>query len=91
LGGNVNYSFDTPNKAFGNNLFYFNGRYVIYGGDVNQDGTVDQNDIDNIYNAANTFTSGYMPADANGDGIVDAMDMIMTDNNASNFAVAIRP
>jgi len=47
--------------------------------------------LDVIYNASSTFTSGYLPEDANGDGIVDAMDLIMTDNNASNFVGAILP
>jgi hypothetical protein len=88
----INYFFDGPDKAFNDNLLLqADGKYVIYGGDVNQDGVVDQNDIDNIHNAANTFTTGYMPADANGDGIVDALDMIITDNNAARFIVKITP
>ena len=88
----INYFFDGPDKAFNNNLLLqADGKYVIYGGDVNQDGVVDQNDIDNIHNAANTFTTGYMSADANGDGIVDALDMIITDNNAARFIVKITP
>jgi hypothetical protein len=88
----INYFFDSPDKAFNNNLLLqADGKYVIYGGDVNQDGVVDQNDIDNIHNAANTFTTGYLSADANGDGIMDALDMIMTDNNAAGFIVKITP
>ena len=85
-------NFNSPTKVFGGSLLMMaDGKYVIYGSDVNQDGVVDQNDIDNIHNAANTFTTGYMPADANGDGIVDALDMVMTDNNAARFIVKITP
>jgi hypothetical protein len=32
-----------------------------------------------------------LPADANGDGIVDALDMVITDNNAARFIVKITP
>ncbi len=90
--GVIGYSFNSPAKAYGGNLLQMpTGQYVIYGGDVNQDGTVDQTDIDAIYNSSSTFTSGYVPEDANGDGIVDALDMIMTDNNAARFTVKITP
>jgi hypothetical protein len=84
--------FNDPVQIYGGNILQkYPGEYVLYGGDVNQDGTVNQIDIDNIYNAANTFTSGYLPEDSNGDGVVDAMDLIMTDNNAARFIITLHP
>jgi len=90
-GGNVNYSFDMPGKVYGNNLVYFNGRYVIYGGDVNLDGLIDSGDMIDVDNDVADFSSGYLPTDVNGDGLVDSTDMILVDNNASNFIGAILP
>jgi len=94
-GSTINYNFTTSaSQAYGlnqKNLLGNGTRWGFYSGDVNQDGIVNQNDINDIYNSANIFTSGYLPADANGDGIVDTMDMIITDNNSARFTVKITP
>ncbi len=86
------YSFDLPSKAFGSNLRQMpDGYYVIYAGDVNEDGIVNASDLTSVNSAASTFVSGYLPTDVNGDGLIDAGDMILTDNNASKFIVTQHP
>jgi hypothetical protein len=37
------------------------------------------------------FSTGYVPNDLNGDGVVDALDLIMVENNALNFISVILP
>ncbi|MHC1776257.1 MAG: hypothetical protein AB9834_12700 [Lentimicrobium sp.] len=90
--GSVSYAFDAPSKAFGGNLLQMiTGEYVIFGGDVNQDGIVDTADMTPVDNDAAGFVSGYNANDANGDGIVDTADMTIVDNNAAGFAGSITP
>ena len=82
----TDYSFDLPDKAFGNNLKpLYDGNYAIFGGDVNQDGTVDIGDLTPVDNAQLNFTRGYVVTDINGDGTVDIADFSIIDNNMVNF------
>jgi len=78
-------------SAYGNNLVLKNGKYCIYTGDVNQDGTVDAFDLSVIDNEAFTFQSGYIQTDLNGDGFADASDASLGDNNAFNFVSRVTP
>jgi PKD repeat protein len=71
--------------AYGSNLKNVNDTYCVYGGDCNQDGNVDQGDMNLIENLVSNFASGYLPEDVNGDGMVDVGDIIMLDNDASIF------
>jgi hypothetical protein len=88
----INYNFtDAANKAYGNNLLFSSGKYLIYSGDVNQDGAVDGLDMIPVDNQAANFGTGYIPEDINGDGSIDALDMIVLDNNAAAFVAAILP
>jgi hypothetical protein len=90
--GNVSYDFsDMATKAYGNNLNYKQGKYLIYTGDVNQDDTIDVNDILDIENAASIFLTGYYSTDVNGDGLIDSADEIITDNNASQSIELVKP
>ncbi|MDY0344424.1 MAG: GEVED domain-containing protein, partial [Lentimicrobium sp.] len=74
--GTINYSFDAPSRAYGDNLLLMiDGRYVIYSGDVNQDGTIDISDMSPVDNDASNFVAGYVTTDVNGDGVVDIGDM----------------
>ena len=66
-------------------------RWAIYGGDVNQDGTVDATDVSTIDNDAANFVSGYVVTDLTGDDFVDATDFAIADNNAANFVIAVTP
>jgi hypothetical protein len=88
----INYNFsDAANKAFGNNLKEFSGKYLIFTGDVNQDGIVDSGDMIPMDNDAATFVIGYVLTDINGDGLVDSGDMIAVDNNATSFVTKASP
>jgi len=82
---------NSASKAYGDNLILKSGKYCIYSGDVNQDGTVDLSDLSLIDNDANNFVSGYVSTDVNGDDIVDLTDAAMTDNNALNFISKATP
>lgn len=87
-----NYDFtDSAGKAYGNNLMLKNGKYCIYSGDVNQEGSVDLTDLLQIYNEASNFISGYQVSDINGDRITDLTDLIITYNNSANFISRLRP
>jgi hypothetical protein len=91
-GNTISYSFNAPGKAFGGNLVYKpGGNYVIYAGDVNQDGLVDSTDMIAVDNDASEFAAGYLATDVNGDGLVDSTDMIQVDNNSGNFVSTILP
>ncbi|HCT71147.1 MAG TPA: hypothetical protein DF409_09075 [Bacteroidales bacterium] len=88
----VAFNLDHPSKAFGGNLLMMiDGRYVIYGGDVNQDGAVDTADMTPVDNDASGFATGYLATDVNGDGTVDTGDMTIIDNNAAAFVSSITP
>lgn len=90
--GTVSYNFTSAaTQAYGNNLKLISGKYVIYGGDVNQDGVVDTADMSPIDNDSYNFLSGYLSTDINGDGIVDTGDMTVADNNAALFIGKIVP
>ena len=91
-GGTISYDFSTTaDAALDGNLKQQGSVFMLFGGDANQDGTVDALDMDLVKTQASGFGSGYIPEDINGDGIVDAQDLIVTDNNAANFVVARRP
>lgn len=88
----VSYSFDNANKAYGGNLMQTaDGGWVIYSGDVNQDGIVDSGDMIDVDNDATAFMTGYTATDVNGDGLVDSGDMIILDNNAAAFVSKVTP
>lgn len=92
-GNSITYDFtDQPNKAYGSNLKYSEeGKYLLYAGDVNQDGLVDSGDMISLDNDGSSFVSGYVSSDLNGDGLVDSSDLIITDNNGSMFAASVTP
>lgn len=90
--GTTNYTFNNPTKAYGGNLLLMiDGFYVVYGGDVNQDGAVDTSDMTPVDNQSANFITGYVPTDCNGDGTVDTGDMSIVDNNSASFVSAITP
>ncbi|MGV1050481.1 MAG: BACON domain-containing protein, partial [Solirubrobacterales bacterium] len=83
-GSTISYAFDNSTKAYGNNmLLMIDGRWVIYCGDVNQDGLVDAGDMAPVDNLSAQAAAGYVVEDANGDGLVDAGDMAILDNNSA--------
>lgn len=91
-GSTVDYNFTTSaSQAFGSNLKLISGKYVIYGGDVNQDGVVDAGDMIPVDNDAANFVSGYFSTDTNGDGSVDSADQTILQNNGALFIAKITP
>jgi hypothetical protein len=91
-GSTVGYNFtDAASRAFGNNLKLMSGKYVIYSGDVNQDGVVDSADMTPVDNDAAVYSSGYLATDVNGDGIIDTADMTLLDNNSASYIGVIAP
>jgi uncharacterized protein (TIGR02145 family) len=92
FGNTIYYDFtDDADKAYGSNLKEIAGNWVIYGGDVNQDGIVDSDDIVRTDNMASIFKEGYIVEDVNGDALVDAGDMLIVDNNSNTFVGAMFP
>lgn len=76
----VNYDFTTgSNKAYGNNMKQVGSVWVLWGGDVNQDGFVAPTD----YTAyvPQFGKDGYISADLNGDGYADGYDLPILYNN----------
>jgi len=91
-GAIVNQSFALPANVYGGNLLYFiDGVYAIYGGDVNQDGVLDTSDMSDVDNDAANYVGGYVSTDADGSGGVDTGDMTIVDNNSSNYVGSILP
>jgi hypothetical protein len=94
-GNFLSYDFTTTaSQAFGSNMIQVDAspvRFAIFGGDVNQDGTVDATDVSTIDNDASNFISGYVVTDLTGDDFVDGTDFSIADNNAANFVSVVRP
>lgn len=88
----ISYNFSiSSGQAFGNNLKLVSGKYVMFGGDVNQDGIVDSGDLVAVDNEASNFAVGYLANDVNGDGTVNSEDALLINANASVFVVKIVP
>jgi photosystem II stability/assembly factor-like uncharacterized protein len=91
-GTSPSYNFSTAaDKAFGNNMKLVSGKYVIYAGDVNQDGLIDSGDMITVDNLYSTSASGYLPEDINGDGIINQADLSIIGNNSEIFVISIKP
>ncbi|MBK7029744.1 MAG: hypothetical protein IPH45_11235 [Bacteroidales bacterium] len=88
----VIYNFSSlASQAYGNNMKNIGGNWVVFGGDINQDGIVDGSDMAVIDNGSTLLLMGYNPEDANGDGIVDGSDMAMVDNNSTAVVTVNKP
>lgn len=91
-GASISYNFSTTaDQAYGSNQKLVSGKYVIYAGDVNQDGILDSSDMTPLDNDATSFLGGYITTDVNGDGLIDSSDMTPVDNNATMFVGKIVP
>jgi hypothetical protein len=91
-GATISYNFgSSPGQAFGDNLKLISGKYVIHGGDVNQDGVIDAADMVAVDNDAANFLSGYLASDVNGDGFINEADYVIVNTNASFFIGKITP
>ncbi len=91
-GNTISYDFSTAaSQAYGNNQMGIGGNYVIYSGDVNQDGLIDTADMTPVDNDSANYASGYLDTDVNGDGVIDTADMTIVDNNAAQYIGAATP
>lgn len=91
-GGAASYDFtSSPSQAFGGNMTA-GPPSAFFGGDVNQDSTIDLSDIVLIFNDAGLFVSGpRIRTDVNSDQFVDLSDLVLAFNNSSNFVSVISP
>lgn len=88
-----NFNLDSS-QTYGNNVKQVDSNpliYAIYSGDVNHDGTIDLNDVLQIFNDANSFSTGYIVTDLTGDNIVDLNDVLIAFNNSVNFVSIMKP
>jgi len=91
-GTSISYSYSAPLAIYGGNLKVSSDNYyMIFGGDVNQDGIVDTGDMNWVDNGSASILRGYNAADATGDGIVDTSDMNLVDNNSAAIVRVRRP
>ena len=91
-GSVINQSFSSRANVFGGNLKASgDGRFLIYGADVNQDGIVDTGDMNDVDNGSAAILFGYNANDVNGDGLVDTSDMNLVDNNSAAIVMARIP
>ncbi|MGC8858816.1 MAG: BNR-repeat neuraminidase N-terminal domain-containing protein [Ignavibacteria bacterium] len=72
----VNYDFTTDSaKAYGYNMKKVGSSWVFFGGDANQDGSIDAQDA--LLLISQFGTQGYVSCDFNGDGDVNAADILI--------------
>lgn len=92
---NITYNFtNSMTKAYGDNMKRVDltpVTYAVYGGDSDQDGSVDASDLSIIDNDASNFTLGYVNSDLTGDNVTDASDAAIADNNAAEFVTSVTP
>lgn len=87
-----NYDFTTSSsKAFGDNMILFSGKYCIYEGDANQDGSVTLTDLLQVYNSSANYNKGYVSEDLNGSNNVDLTDIVLAFNNVLSFVTKETP
>jgi len=82
-GSLLTYDFtSSSDKAYGNNLKLINGKWCIFGGDVNQDGFVETADLNSVFNDNVNGATGYISTDLNGDNYTEIGDLnIVFTNN----------
>jgi hypothetical protein len=87
------YNFSTgATQAYGDNLVNVGtGVYAIFGGDINQDGSVDFNDYPGLDVASTAGILGYDANDLNGDAAVDFNDYPLLDMNSSLGVISLNP
>jgi len=91
-GATTSYNFTTSNtQAYGSNQKLKGSKYCIYSADVNQDGAIDAVDNSLVSNGAFVLLQGYSSSDLNGDKIVDASDLNISDANTFHYVSAITP
>lgn len=93
-GSSLIFNFVSPvNQAYNNNQFMVDPApyFGMFGGDIEQNGFVDLNDVTLVYNDATSFVTGYVVTDVTGDNITDLNDIVLTYNNSTNFVTVQKP
>jgi hypothetical protein len=93
IGSTTSYDFSSGvSQAFGDNMLDDgSGVFLIYGGDINQDGSVDFGDYPDLDLGSSNSDVGYFATDLNGDSSVDFGDYPMLDLNSSNSIFSFHP
>ena len=92
FGTNTNYDFTNAiTKAFGSNMVEAGGVFMLFSGDINQDGSIDFADYPDFDISSGNADLGYLPYDLNGDGSVDFGDYPLIDINSSNGVIILTP
>jgi hypothetical protein len=88
----INRVFGSAAGIYGANLRASgDGYFLMFGGDVNQDGYVDSGDYPDVVNDNFNYISGYLSTDINGDGLIDSGDYPIMVNNNLNYIGTIHP
>jgi hypothetical protein len=91
-GNTINYSFEDKEYVYEENLaLSLDGFYLVYGGEVSGDGSVDTGDYTPVVNAVSQYLRGYLITDVDGNGSVDTGDYSILVNNAARYIRARRP
>jgi hypothetical protein len=91
-GSTINQTFGARTNVYGANLGLSpDGHYLIFGGDVNQDGSVDSGDYTPVVNDAFNYISGYFATDIDGNGSIDSGDYTLLVNNSYIYIGTIHP
>ncbi len=82
----------SASSAFGANLADLgDGHFALWSGDVNQDDAVDSLDHVMMESAVHSFLNGYYSEDLNADGLMEAADFSLMENNFLLPVVRVRP
>ncbi len=89
----MTYDFTTAaSKAYGNNMRLIGTKWCIYSGDVNRDGSINSNDLTEVYNSNVAGAQGYTPPDLNGDLYSEIADInIVFKNNTPGITRQVPP
>ena len=89
----TNYDFSSgAGQAFGNNIIDDGtGIFLLYSGDINQDGSVDFADYPDLDLGSSNGDIGYLATDLNGDSSVDFADYPLIDPSSSLGIILFRP
>lgn len=91
-GSTINYSFTARANVYGANLgLSVDGYYLIYGGDINQDGIINSADYSPVINDNSIYAKGYLSTDVDGNGIVNSGDYSTIINNNSFYIKTMHP
>ncbi len=77
--------------AFGDNLKLKGSEWTIFSGDITRDGAVNLSDLTAVFNAAASFSTGYIITDVTGDNVANLSDITIVFNNATLFVSEKRP